>query len=176
MSRHLLEWKAPHLFFSDFSEHEMTVLILLAFRQKPLVKLTKEEACSQHGHRRELSHFTNLQQDISHPSFVLAADMKEVNSWNVSPIWNHQFLSFLFLPSHPPAVLLSNKVLLAGKWSRLQPRLALNWEQSCLNPFSAGIASMYPHASFSFFPFTLSIRLSIRPSVCVCLFLSVKNQ
>jgi hypothetical protein len=68
----------------------MTVLILLAFRQKPLVKLTKEEACSQHGssagHRRELSHFTNLQQDISHPSFVLAADMKEVNSWNVSPI------------------------------------------------------------------------------------------
>lgn len=34
-TRHFLEWKAPLLAFSDFSEHEMAVLILLASRQEP---------------------------------------------------------------------------------------------------------------------------------------------
>lgn len=32
---HFLEWKAPHLAFYDFSEHEMAVFILFASRQEP---------------------------------------------------------------------------------------------------------------------------------------------
>lgn len=45
-TRHFLQWKAPHLAFYDFSEHEMAVLILLA-SGKSLAGQTKGTACSQ---------------------------------------------------------------------------------------------------------------------------------
>lgn len=99
-TRHFLEWKAPHLAFSDFSEHEMALLILLALRQEPCrvrqrgppaVSLDLPEARG----RNFLTLFQLAVKNVPTPALFLAAVTKEVNSWSVSSACNHQFLSAL---------------------------------------------------------------------------------
>ena len=98
-TRHFLEWKAPHLAFSDFSEHEMAVLTLLASRQEPCRGRQRGWRAPSldfpEARRRNFLTLTTCSQKSAHPCFVLAAVKKEVNSWCVSPACNHQFLSAL---------------------------------------------------------------------------------
>lgn len=93
-TRHFLEWKAPHLAFSDFSEHEMAVLILSALRQEPCRARQRGTACSQLGpfrgqRQKRFNIMPTCSQKSAYPCFVLAALTKEVNSWSVSSGCNH---------------------------------------------------------------------------------------
>lgn len=78
----------------------MAVLILLALRQGLCRVRQRGTACSQlgsfRGQRQKLFNIIpTCSQKSAYPCFVLAAVMKEVNSWSVSSGCNHQFLSAL---------------------------------------------------------------------------------
>lgn len=84
---------------SDFSEHEMAVLILLASRQEPRRGRQRGRRAPSLTLQRpegETSNLTNLQSKICPPLLCFGCiSKKEVNSWCVFPACNHQFLSAL---------------------------------------------------------------------------------